>query len=75
MSTEPTVAKTVWTDADFDAMNWHDNAIHALAGDCFSIGLRAPGFIQYLRRAPIHSPGFFLSVQEREGYSFDERGY
>ena len=157
MSTEPTVAKTVWTDADFDAMDWHDNAIHALAferapsdpgrllldidyivewvppeapattlsfwicpatlvfdnawdlttdielyarsfdlslnaiersapdehgffewtlaGDGFTIGLSAPGFTQYLRRAPVHSPGFFLSVQERGGYSFDEQGY
>jgi hypothetical protein len=31
MSTGPAVVKTVWTDADFDAMNWHDNAIHAVA--------------------------------------------
>jgi hypothetical protein len=31
MSTEPTVAKTVWTDADFDTMSWHDNAVHAVA--------------------------------------------
>ena len=46
-----------------------------LAGDGFTIGLSAPGFTQYLRRAPVHSPGFFLSVQERGGYSFDEQGY
>ncbi|MGH3163160.1 MAG: hypothetical protein ACRDOC_14855 [Streptosporangiaceae bacterium] len=25
------MAKTVWTDADFDAMGWHDNAVHAVA--------------------------------------------
>ena len=31
MSTEPDVAKAVWTEADFDAMSWHDNAIHAVA--------------------------------------------
>jgi hypothetical protein len=31
MSTEPAVAKTVWTDADFDTMSWHDNAVHAVA--------------------------------------------
>ncbi len=31
MSTEPTVAKAVWTDADFDVMGWHDNAVHAIA--------------------------------------------
>lgn len=31
MSTEPTVAKAVWTDADFDGMGWHDNAVHAIA--------------------------------------------
>jgi len=46
-----------------------------LAGDGFSIGLSAPGFTQYLRRPPVYSPGYFLSVQERGGYSFDERGY
>ena len=28
-----------------------------LAGDHFSIGLSAPGCTQYLRHAPIHSPG------------------
>ena len=157
MSSAPEVTKTVWTDADFDQMNWHDNEVHAialepalpepgrllldidyivqwvppqapsrllsfwicpatlvfdkawdlttdiglyarsfdlslnaiersapdehgffewtLAGDGFTIGLSAPGFTQYLRRAPVHSPGFFLSVQERGGYSFDEQGY
>ncbi len=34
MSTQPEVAKTIWTDADFDAMGWHDNAVRArrLAG-------------------------------------------
>jgi hypothetical protein len=31
MSAQPVVAKTIWTDADFDAMNWHDNAVHAIA--------------------------------------------
>ena len=31
MSTGPSVAKTVWTGADFDAMDWHDNTIHAVA--------------------------------------------
>jgi len=31
MSTGPAVAKAVWTEADFDAMDWHDNAIHAVA--------------------------------------------
>jgi hypothetical protein len=31
MSTGPAVAKTVWTEADFDAMDWHDNAVHAVA--------------------------------------------
>jgi hypothetical protein len=28
---EPAVAKTIWTEADFDAMSWHDDAIHAVA--------------------------------------------
>ena len=157
MSTGPAVVKTVWTDADFDAMDWHDNAIHAVAlepvpnhpgrllldldyivewvapeapattlsfwicpatlvfdpawdlttdidlrgwsfqlsldaitrsgpdergfsdwslsGDNFSIALSARGFTQYLRRPPIHSPGWFLTAGERGGLSFDQRGY
>jgi hypothetical protein len=25
------VAKAVWTQADFDAMGWHDNAVRAVA--------------------------------------------
>ena len=157
MSTQPEVAKTIWTDADFDAMGWHDNAVHAialepapsepgrllldidyivewvppeapattlgfwicpatlvfdrawdlttdidlhgwsfqlflnaiersgpdehgyfdwtLAGDHFTIGLSAPGFTQYLRHAPIPSSGHWLSVEERRGFSFEQRGY
>jgi hypothetical protein len=31
MSDGSAVAKTVWTEADFDVMGWHDNAIHAIA--------------------------------------------
>jgi hypothetical protein len=31
MNNGSAVAKTVWTEADFDAMDWHDNAIHAIA--------------------------------------------
>ncbi len=27
----PHLAKTVWTNADFDELSWHDNTIHALA--------------------------------------------
>jgi hypothetical protein len=27
----PPLAKTTWTDADFDMMGWHDAAVHALA--------------------------------------------
>ena len=27
----PQPAKTVWTNADFDDLTWHDNTIHALA--------------------------------------------
>jgi hypothetical protein len=46
-----------------------------LAGDNFTIALSAPGLTQYLRRAPIHSPGFFLSAAERGGFSFDQHGY
>jgi hypothetical protein len=31
MSTDPAVAQTICTDADFDAMDWHDNAVHPAA--------------------------------------------
>ena len=157
MSTGPAVDKTVWTQADFDAMGWHDNAVHAvalepvpdhpgrllldldyivewvpaeppattlsfwicpatlvfdrawdltadislqgwgfqlflsairrsgpdergwsgwtLAGDRFTIELSAPGFTQYLRRPPVHSPRPWLSVEDRGGFSFAEEGY
>ncbi len=46
-----------------------------LAGDNFTIGLSARGFTQYLRRAPIHRHGQWLSVEERGGFSFDQQGY
>jgi fermentation-respiration switch protein FrsA (DUF1100 family) len=150
MSSGSTVAKAIWTDADFDAMNWHDAAVHAIAlepappypgrllvdldyvvervpsgalvcpatlvfgqarelaadinlpgpsfepsldairrsgpdqddafvwtlvGHLFSIGLRATGFTQYLRRAPVRSPRPRLTADERGGLSFDQRGY
>jgi hypothetical protein len=157
VSAGPAVAKAVWTDADFDAMNWHDAAVHAIAvepapphpgrllvdldyivervpaeapgtapgfwvcpatlvfglaqdvaadinlpgrsfepsldalrrsgpdadglytwnlvGRLFSIGLRANGFTQYLRRAPVRSPRPRLPAAERAGLSFDQSGY
>lgn len=157
MSAGPAVAKAVWTDADFEAMTWHDAAVHALAvepappgpgrllvdldfvvervpaeppgaapgfwvcpatlvfgpardlaadinlpgpsfepsldaiwrsgpdedglftwnlvGRLFSVGLRAGGFAQYLRRAPVRSPRPRLTPGERGGLSFDQRGY
>jgi len=31
MSTGPVLTKTVWTDADFDELSWHDNRVHAIA--------------------------------------------
>ena len=31
MSNGPAMAKTTWTEADFAAMDWHDNAVHAVA--------------------------------------------
>jgi len=31
MSTGPAVSKALWTDADFETMGWHDNAVHAIA--------------------------------------------
>jgi hypothetical protein len=157
MSTRPAVAKTIWTAADFDAMGWHDNAVHAIAlepapsnpgcllldidyiiewvppkapettlsfwicpatlvfdpawdlvtdinlqgwsfqlsldtiarsgpnepgwfewtltGDHFTISLGAPGFTQYLRHPPIHSPRASLSVDERGGFGFARQSY
>jgi len=157
MSGGPAVGKTVWTDADFETMGWHDNAVHAIAvepapphpgsllldidyivewvrrpgpggllsswvcpatlvfhqawdlvtdinlqgwsfqlsigaiersgpdehgsfnwsieGDLFTMSLRAAGFTQYLRRAPIYVRGQRLSAEERGGLSFDQYGY
>lgn len=157
VNTGPILPKQVWTDADFEAMNWHDAAVHAIAlesvpprpgrllvdldyivervpagapatapgfrvcpatlvftgardlaadinrpgssfelsldairrsgpdedgafvwnlvGHLFSIGLRATGFIQYPRRAPIRTSRPRLSVDERGGLSFDHNGY
>ncbi len=31
VSTPPPVAKTTLTEADYGTMNWHDNAVHAIA--------------------------------------------
>ena len=31
MNAGPTLAKAVWTEADFDQMSWHDNQVHAIA--------------------------------------------
>jgi len=157
VNTGPAVLKSVWTEADFEAMNWHDAAVHAVAvepappypgrllvdldyiiervpaeapttapsfwvcpatlvfgqardlaadinlpgpsfepsldairrsgpdedevfvwnlvGRLFSIGLRAGGFTQYLRRTPVHRPRPRLSAGERGGLSFDQTGY
>lgn len=46
-----------------------------LVGHLFSIGLRAAGFTQYLRRAPIRTSRPRLSAGERGGLSFDHNGY
>jgi hypothetical protein len=27
----PVLVQTIWTEADFGTMNWHDNAVHAIA--------------------------------------------
>ena len=37
MSRRPTLVRSTWTDANFDTMGWHDNAVHALA-----LGPRCP---------------------------------
>jgi hypothetical protein len=155
MSTGPEVAKTVWTETDFDAMGWHDNAIHAMAveqgtdypgrllldldyivgrvapparnlsswicpatlvfenagdlttdvdlqgrafqlflnairrdgpdergfsqwtltGDNLTIELSARGFTQYLRRPPVLVQSYWLTVEERGGFSFARESY
>ena len=31
MSNGAAMGNTTWTEADFDAMGWHDNAVHAVA--------------------------------------------
>jgi len=31
VDTPPAVARTTWTEADYGAMSWHDNAVHAIA--------------------------------------------
>ena len=49
--------------------------VWTLVGHLFSIGLRATGFTQYLRRAPVRSPRPRLTPDERGGLSFDQRGY
>jgi hypothetical protein len=148
----PPAGPTTWTEADFDSMSWHDNAVHAIAwhplaenpgallldidyilgvvrpeppdrslsswispatlvfepawdlttgidrngwafqlflnsitrsepdergnydwtleGDGIAISLGAPGFTQYLRRPPVLRRGYFLTAEERGGFSF-----
>jgi hypothetical protein len=39
------------------------------------MSLRARGFTQYLRRAPVYVPYQRLPVEERGGLSFEQRGY
>ena len=31
VSTPPPVTRTILTEADYSTMNWHDNAVHAIA--------------------------------------------
>ena len=63
MSTGPTLAKTVWTQADFDQMSWHDNEVHAIAIEpalrprlhpvpalCARVQLRSPAHRRGARR-------------------------
>ncbi len=157
MSTGPQVAKTVWTETDFDAMGWHDNKVHAVAvepgpdypgrllldldyivkvvvpepparnlsawicpatlvfdpawdltadvdlqgwgfqlflnaitrdgpdergnsewtltGDHLTIELGGSGFTQYLRRPPVLVQSYWLTVEERGGFSFARESY
>jgi hypothetical protein len=151
------LAKSVWSEADFEQMGWHDNAVHAFAleptedhpgrllvdldyivewvkpvppesnftfwmspatlvvdpawgislnvelvvmafelslnailrsgpdehgrhrwqleGHDFNLTVKAKGYRQYLRQRPIHAAGPRLSVEQRGGLSFEERGF
>ena len=66
MNAGPTLAKTVWTNADFD---W------TLEGDQFTIELGSPGFTQYLRRPPVYTSRARLTAEERGGFTFDRQAY
>ncbi|GIF20426.1 hypothetical protein BJ973_001670 [Actinoplanes tereljensis] len=49
--------------------SWH------VEGQNFDLRLRAAGYTQYLRRAPLHVPRMMLTSAERGGISFDERAF
>lgn len=53
----------------------HGSFDWTIDGDLFTMSLRADGFTQYLRRAPVYVPYQRLPVEERGGLSFDQRGY
>jgi hypothetical protein len=55
--------------------NEHGVRDWTVAGHEFTITLRAKGFTQYLRQLPIRANGQRLTVQERGGISFEERGF
>ena len=66
----------LWLDAlERSGPDEHDAFEWTLAGQRFSLAVRAPGFTQYLRRPPIHSPHQRLSIDQRGGLSFDQQGY
>lgn len=48
---------------------WH------VEGQNFELHLRAPGYTQYLRTAPIHTRSQILTQAERGGLSFTERSF
>jgi hypothetical protein len=66
----------LWLDAlERSGPDQHDMYEWTLAGQRFRLAVHAPGFTQYLRRPPVHSPQQRLSLHERGGLSFDRQGY
>ena len=51
------------------------SSVWTLEGHNFTLAVTSEGYRQYLRKAPIWSPGQRLDTSQRGGISFDENGY
>jgi hypothetical protein len=47
----------------------------AIRGDAADLRVLAHGYVQYLRSRPVHLQGDRLTIAERGGVSFDQRGF